>query len=201
MIIQANSEQLITFVLVDIEGVEVAGLGNTFTLEISKNGGAFASGTGVKAEIGNGWYSYILTDDETNTPGPLSILISGAGTIQQNLLHIVRTSLFWEPGEGQNILTPAEAATVLRCAEDDPNMLMLLPVVDTYLSNVTGFDWAEDPYQIPLEAKSAARMLLVMWHENPAMIGMPGSSLGFGLAAVLMQLKALALALAEDESI
>jgi len=77
---------------------------------------------------------------------------------------------------------------------------MLLPIVDAYLANATGMDWAEDPSMIPNEAKSAARMLLVMWHENPAMIGMPGSSLGFGLAAVLMQLKALALQLEEEES-
>lgn len=98
------------------------------------------------------------------------------------------------------ILETSEAATVLRCAEDDPNMLDLLPLVDTYLANATGYDWAEDPCEIPMEAKSAARMLLVMWHENPAMIGMPGSSLGFGLAAVLMQLKALALEISEDDS-
>jgi hypothetical protein len=79
-------------------------------------------------------------------------------------------------------------------------MQVLLPLVDTYLANATGYDWAEDPCEIPMEAKSAARMLLAMWHENPAMINMPGSSLGFGLAAVLIQLKALALALQEDES-
>ena len=99
------------------------------------------------------------------------------------------------------ILNTNEAATVLRCAEDDPNMLDLLPAVDTYLANATGIDWAADDYEIPQEAKNAARMLLVMWHENPAMIGMPGSSLGFGLAAVLMQLKALALQLEEEESV
>jgi hypothetical protein len=98
------------------------------------------------------------------------------------------------------ILEPTEAATVLRCAENDQNMLDLLPLVDTYLANATGIDWGDEPYEIPNEAKSAARMLLVMWHENPAMIGMPGSSLGFGLAAVLMQLKAMALALEEEES-
>jgi hypothetical protein len=98
------------------------------------------------------------------------------------------------------ILSTTEAATVLRCTEDNPDMQELLPLVDTYLANATGFDWGEDPCEIPMEAKSAARMLLVMWHENPAMIGMPGSSLGFGLAAVLMQLKALALEISEDDS-
>ena len=92
----------------------------------------------------------------------------------------------------ETILTMTEAATALRSAEDDPNMLDLLPLVDAYLKQATGRDWtADDP--IYDEAKSAARMLLVMWHENPGMINMPGSSLGFGLAAVLFQLKMLAL--------
>lgn len=99
------------------------------------------------------------------------------------------------------ILSPTEAATVLRCAEDDPNMLDLLPLVDAYISNATGMDWAADECEIPNEAKSAARMLLVMWHENPAMVGMPASGIGFGLAAVLFQLKSLALELEEDESV
>lgn len=103
-------------------------------------------------------------------------------------------------GNYMAILSATEASTVLRCGIDDPDMLDLLPLVDTYLAGATGLNWGDDPCDIPLEAKSAARMLLVMWHENPAMIGMPGSSLGFGLAAVLMQLKALASELEEDES-
>src|SRR5574341_1406596 len=89
------------------------------------------------------------------------------------------------------ILTTTEAATVLRCEDDDPNMLMLLPAVDAYIKMATGRDWAAD---VPIyqEARSAARMLLVMWHENPAMIGSQGA-LNFGLAAALTQLEALAL--------
>lgn len=191
---------LIDFVLVDDSGAEVTGLGSTFSVAISKNGAAFVSGTGTKAEIGNGWYSYELTASETDTAGPLAVRITGAGVVQQNLVERV-SGTAWEPGVGTYTLTPTEAATVLRCDESDPNMLMLLPLVDAYLANATGMDWAEDPYEVPNEAKSAARMLLVMWHENPAMVGMPQSSLGFGLAAVLMQLKALALELEEDESV
>jgi len=96
------------------------------------------------------------------------------------------------------ILSTIEASTVLRCAENDPDMLRLLPLVDTYLANATGIDWSGS--DAPNEAKSAARMLLVMWHENPGMINVSQSSLGFGLAAVLMQLKVLALAQEEEES-
>jgi hypothetical protein len=89
------------------------------------------------------------------------------------------------------ILTPYEAATVLRLEEDDPNMLDLLVQVDAYIKNATGRDWAADTPILP-EAKAAARMLLVRWHEDPG--GMEaGAALGFGLSACLVQLEALAL--------
>ena len=45
---------LITFVLVDSAGAEVAGLGTAWTLQISKAGGAFAGSAGTKAEMANG---------------------------------------------------------------------------------------------------------------------------------------------------
>jgi len=196
-LLRLSDEQLIVFVLVSSTGDEVSGLGTTFSVTISKAGGAFAAGTGTKDEIGNGWYSYELTESETDIAGPLAVRVTGAGIVQQNLLYQVSGTAY-VMGSGPNVLSAAEGGIVLRCAEDDPDMLNLLPLVDTYLSNATGIDWAADPDEIPLEAKSAARMLLVMWHENPAMIGMPGSSLGFGLAAVLMQLKVLGMQLLEE---
>ena len=91
------------------------------------------------------------------------------------------------------ILSQAEAATVLRCEQDDPNMIDLLPLVDGYIRQATGRDWSQDTWVRP-EAKAAARMLLVRWHEDPG--GMAsGSALGYGLAAILTQLEALALQL------
>lgn len=92
------------------------------------------------------------------------------------------------------ILSETEAATVLRLSETDPNMLDLLPQVDRYITMATGRDWAADNPTRP-EAKAAARMLLVMWHENPGMIGSV-STLNFGLSSALVQLEALALTLA-----
>ncbi len=92
-----------------------------------------------------------------------------------------------------NILIASEAATVLRCATDDADMLALLPLVDDYIKNATGHDWAADETIHPT-AKSAARMLLTIWHENPAMINLGMNSLGFGLTACLVQLEAIALA-------
>ena len=82
-------QNLITFVLIDSSGNEVAGLGDAFSLEISKAGGAFASGLGTKAEIGSGWYSYLATADEADTYGPVSVTADGVGTVQQNLEYVV----------------------------------------------------------------------------------------------------------------
>lgn len=94
-----------------------------------------------------------------------------------------------------NILTAAEAAAALRCETTDPDMLGLLPQVDAYIKNATGHDWAADQPAgtVRQEAKSAARMLLTMWHENPAMLASGMATLGFGLSAALMQLEEIAL--------
>lgn len=99
-----------------------------------------------------------------------------------------------------NILTAAEGANVLRCASTDATMLQLLPMIDKYIQNASGHDWASDTSILP-EAKAAAQMLLVMWYENPAMIAGGISSLNFGLSAVLVQLEAIALRYVEFEGI
>lgn len=86
-----NQRNRISFVLVDAGSAEVAGLGSTFTLEISKNSGAFSVGTGTKTEIGNGWYSYLGTTGDADTPGPAAIRVTGTGIVQQNLVYYVPT--------------------------------------------------------------------------------------------------------------
>lgn len=80
-----NQQNQILFVLVDGMGNEISGLGSTFVLQLSKAGAAFAASAGTKAEISNGWYSYLATAAEANTVGPLAVKITGAGIIQQNL--------------------------------------------------------------------------------------------------------------------
>lgn len=85
-----NQSNLITFVIVDAANTEVIGLGGTFSLSLSKAGGAFAASGGTKAEIGSGWYSYLATAGEADTPGPVSIAVTGAGAVQQNLEYVVR---------------------------------------------------------------------------------------------------------------
>jgi len=84
-----NQPNTITFVLVDTGGVEVAGRGATFALQLAKAGGAFVAGVGTKREIGLGWYAYITTADEANTIGPVSVVASGSGLSQQNMEYVV----------------------------------------------------------------------------------------------------------------
>lgn len=79
----------ITFVMIDAMYTEVPGLGATPVVRISKAGAPFAPSTGAKGEISNGWYYYDLTAIETDTIGPLSVFLTGAGCIQQNLEYVV----------------------------------------------------------------------------------------------------------------
>lgn len=103
--------------------------------------------------------------------------------------------------ESLHILSVTEAATVLRCPEDDPNMLLLLPAIDSYIGMGTGWDWAAD---VPVNelAKNAARILLVMWYETPSMVltagGMSSTVLGPGFNACMLQLKVVAMELLEN---
>ena len=183
--------ELIEFVLVDTDGIEVPGLADTFSVEISKNGGVFAAGVGDKAEVSDGWYTYELTADETDTEGPLAVKITGVGIAQQNLVYEVSGSIL-EIGVGDHILTTAEAAAVLRCDEDDQNMLLLLPAIDAYIKMGTGHDWAADT-TIREEAKNAARIALVQWHEDPGMTLSELRTLSLGFNACMTQLEAIAL--------
>ncbi len=91
-----------------------------------------------------------------------------------------------------NILTATEASNVLRCEATDADMLSLLPMVDEYIRNATGHDWTADASIHPT-AKSAARMLLVLWFENPGMAASGEATLHFGLTACLVQLEAIAM--------
>lgn len=87
---QLNQANQIDFVMVDSAGNEVAGLGSGFTLQLCKSGGSFAPSAGTKAEIGSGWYSYLSTAGEADTPGPVAVKVTGAGAVQQNLEYVVK---------------------------------------------------------------------------------------------------------------
>lgn len=84
-----NLPNLILFVLVDDQGLEVTGVGQSFDIFISKGGGVFAAGTGTKAEVGLGWYSYESTSLEADTSGPIAVVATASPAIQQNLEYVV----------------------------------------------------------------------------------------------------------------
>lgn len=86
-----NQSNTIAFVLVDATGTEVAGLGDTFTVQIAKEGGTLVAGAGSKSEIGAGWYRYRATAAEADTIGPVVVVVTGPGVIQQNLEYVVET--------------------------------------------------------------------------------------------------------------
>jgi hypothetical protein len=190
MNIQIGQAQLIVFTLVNSSGVLVTGLDDDFIVQISKNGGTFAASAGTKDEIEYGWYSYGLTAAETDTEGPLAIKVTGTGAVQKNLLHNV---VGYAPAipTGTNILTTAEAATVLRGETDDPDMLDLLPIVDAFIKNHTGRDWTLDTTIHPM-AKAAARLILVEWHEDAGMSAGEQRTITLGARNLLFELKMLA---------
>ena len=83
------------------------------------------------------------------------------------------------------ILTSQEAAHFVRTDADDPILQQWLPLVDQYLANATGHDWAQDTPVHPT-AVAAAGILLVYWYDNPQEIGQSPAA----LAAALVQLEA-----------
>lgn len=190
MNIQIGTIKRLAFVLVDADGAEVAGLGTTFTVQISKNGGAFAASSGTKAEISSGWYTYELPAAETDTLGPLAIKVTHASIDQQNLVHNVVGYAPATPS-GANILSVSEAATCIKGEEDDADMLFLLPLVDAFIKNHTGRDWTLDTTIHPM-AKATARLLLVQWHEDPGMGASQTAVITAGLRHNLFELKYLA---------
>src|SRR5687768_4920354 len=85
-----NLDQYISFPMVNPQGLEVAGLGTTFTVQYCKPGTTvFLAGGGVKAEVGLGWYRYSVLAAEVDTPGQQAFVITAPGALQQNLLYIV----------------------------------------------------------------------------------------------------------------
>lgn len=87
-----------------------------------------------------------------------------------------------------NLLTNAQAANFIRSSETDAVMLQLLPLVDEYLKNATGHDWASDTNKHNA-AITAAGMLLIYWYDNPSMIGQAPVA----VRSTLVQLEAEAL--------
>jgi len=134
---EQSQQNRITFVMVDASGNEVSGLGAGFTLEIAKNGGAFAASGGTKAEMSDGWYTYLSTAAEADTVGPVSIRVTGTGAIQQNLEYVVKarnvagvdyTYTVTEAGSGN----PIEGANVSIATDNAGANVVWRGVTDTF---------------------------------------------------------------------
>lgn len=132
-----NQANKILFVMVDSAGAELAGLGSGFTLQLSKNGGAFANSAGTKAEIGSGWYSYLATAGEANTIGPVAIKVTGTGAIQQNLEYVVASRVpnavaFTYTLTNVSNGNPIEGATVIFATDSNITNIVWSGTTDTF---------------------------------------------------------------------
>lgn len=87
-----NQQNEVKFPLDDANGIEQAGLGTTWVINLSPPGNnPFAVGLGTKAEISNGWYHYLATALEANAIGDVAIFITHATIRQQNLVYTVQS--------------------------------------------------------------------------------------------------------------
>lgn len=112
-----NSANRIIFVMIDGSGSEVTGLDGALTVEISKNGAALGASGGTQGEIGKGLYWYLTTAAETDTVGPVGIVVNGAGAIQQNLEYVVSSRVqnskqYQYPVTENDLVTPISGALV-----------------------------------------------------------------------------------------
>lgn len=89
---EPDQQNEIKFVMVDSNNENLPGLGATYTMKISKPGNtAFTDALGTKQEIGSGWYRYVSTAAEADTPGSVAIYLPAQGAaVENNLEYVVR---------------------------------------------------------------------------------------------------------------
>lgn len=81
---------VMVFLMVSTTDGTTAVTGITPSVEVSKNGGAFAAATNSVSEISDGWYKVTLTATETNTNGPLILRATGTGAYEWRDTGLVR---------------------------------------------------------------------------------------------------------------
>jgi hypothetical protein len=142
--------------------------------------------TNQAGAVGAGYAQYNWSGSATagNFEAVLTVSLSPVVVKSEHFLVEVLS----KPPVYNTILTPIEAANCLRCEPDDQVMLQMLPMLDVYLENATGHDWASDA-TISDTAKAAAGMLLIAWYDHPEMVGSSPTS----LVGLLVQLEAEAL--------
>lgn len=88
-ITQNSATTKIPVLLVATTDDKTAITGATVTIQISKNGGAFATVAGAVTEIANGWYIVTLSGTETNTVGPLIVRATATSADEWRDIHQV----------------------------------------------------------------------------------------------------------------
>lgn len=99
-----------------------------------------------------------------------------------------------------NILTADEAARVVMTDPTDERLLDLLPQVDAYVQQATGWNWAADATISPV-AKSAARLQLALMYDLGAMQPSQLNILRSALICSLTQLEAISTGLLTVQSV
>ena len=91
MIINNNTAATIVLLLVSddngIDGME--GLAGSITVKMSKNGSSLSPVTVTLTELGDGWYTFSLSESHTDTIGPLIITARAEGTLEWRDIHQV----------------------------------------------------------------------------------------------------------------
>ena len=93
MLIKRRSSVKIVFLMVDENDIKNALSALQPAVQISRNGNAFQDVTNAVEEIGAGWYSVLLTNEETNVSGPLIIRATAPAAHEWRDLHQVYGTL------------------------------------------------------------------------------------------------------------
>ncbi len=86
---QNDTTKKLLFVMYDSTDHVTPKTGLTPSVQISKNGAAFANGGGTVSELGSGWYVYTFAAADVDTLGPLAVKITATGADPVNVVYWV----------------------------------------------------------------------------------------------------------------
>ena len=89
MQITSGTTPRVPILLVSSTDHKTAVTGATVTVQVSKNGGAFAGASGSVTQVGQGWYYVALSAGETDTTGPLLVRATATGADEWRDYHQV----------------------------------------------------------------------------------------------------------------
>jgi hypothetical protein len=95
MLLKQSTTRDVMFYMVQSADDKSGLTGATVTVNISKNGGAFAAAAGAVSEVANGWYKVALTTADSNTLGDLAFRCTATSA---NDTDFVRQVVAFDPG-------------------------------------------------------------------------------------------------------